>query len=65
MDLVLVKVYEVLSSGLHLINNCFLPFRKKYSPKISAVQSNIDYHPDNNVVEKEVEMQGFSLEGSD
>ena len=37
----------------------FLPFRNKYSSKVSVIQSNIDYHHDNNHVEKEVEIKGY------
>ena len=38
------KVYEVVSSGLNLLHDRFLPFRNKYPSKVTVVQSNINYH---------------------
>ena len=58
LNLLESKIYDFLNLGLNLVHNRFLPFRNKYSPKVSFIQSNIDYHPDNNHVEKEVEMKG-------
>ena len=42
-----------------MIHNRFSPIRNKYSPKVAVIQSNLDYHPDNNKLENEVEAKVY------
>ena len=42
-----------------MIHNRFSPIRNKYSPKVAVIQSNLDYHSDNNKLENEVEAKGY------
>ena len=53
------KVYQFLKTCLEMVNVHFLPMHNKYSPKVSVVQSNLGYHPDNSDIEREVEMKGY------
>ena len=42
-----------------MIHNRFSHIRKKYSPKVAVIQSNLDYYPGNNKLENEVETKGY------
>ena len=42
-----------------MINNCFLPFQKKPSPKVATIQSNIIFYPDNTQLENDVEIKRY------
>ena len=42
-----------------MINNRFIPLRKKLSPKVATIQSNIEFHPNNTQLENEIEMKGY------
>ena len=42
-----------------MINNRFISLRNKLSPKVAAIQSNVDFHPGNTELENEVEMKGY------
>ena len=42
-----------------MFNKRFTPFHNKYSPKVSIIQSNVDYHPGNSPLENAVEIKGY------
>ena len=42
-----------------MINNRFVQLRKKLSPKVATIQSNIDFHPNNTPLENDIEMKGY------
>ena len=53
------KVFFIQNACLDMINNRFSPIRDKCSKKVAVIQSNIDYHPKNSKLEKEVENKGY------
>ena len=53
------KVYSLILCSLELIHTRFVAFRNKQSPKVSAVQRNLNIHSHTNKVIKEVENKGF------
>ena len=59
LDILEKKVYDLLCSSLELIHTRFVAFRNKQSPKVAAVQSNMNIHTTKSQNEKYVENQGF------
>ena len=53
------KLYHILNASLEMINNRFISMRNKISPKVAAIQSNVDFNPGNTDLENEVEMKGY------
>ena len=46
------KVFFIQNASIDMISNRFSPVRDKCSKKVAVIQSNLDYHPDNNTLEK-------------
>ena len=59
IDILEKKVYDLLCCSLELIHKRFIAFRNKQSPKVAAVQSNMNIHTTKSKNEKYVENQGF------
>ena len=53
------KVFFIQNASIDMISNRFSPVRDKCSKKVAVIQSNLDYHPDNNTLEKKLENKGF------
>ena len=53
------KIYESLHMTLNLIHTRFQPFRNKFSPKVSAIQSNMNIHDTCNVEERNIKRHGY------
>ena len=59
LELLEKKVYSLIHCSLELIHTRFVAFRNKQSPKVSAVQSNMNIHSHTTNIVKEVENKGF------
>ena len=59
LDKLQEKIYHILNLSIDMINNRFIQLRKKLSPKVATIQSNIDFHPNNTQLENGVETKGY------
>ena len=59
LEILEYKIYTLLRCNLELIHTRFVSFRNKQSPKVAAVQSNMNIHSPATKVEKYVENKVF------
>ena len=53
------KVNDIFNHSITLLNNRFLPLKKKFSPKVSIIQNVLDIQPEKKYDDKHLENNGF------